>query len=470
MKLSPLLKQATSKKPNSVTDNFTKVIPKFPLKPIVYSVLAVASVFLAIWAFSPAPISVDTGRASRGELRVTVNAEGKTRIHDRFVVSSPVDGRLARIELDEGDKVNQGTVVARIDPLPHTSAVKEALGRLAELRSQKEGVATQRPKEANLEQARTRIEAALAAQRQVEARVVSAQAALEQAKRDRLRAQELYASGAITRKEQEVAQLNETTKAKELEATRLAVKSATSEVEVARAALTVLQQQQKDPDYLLRVYDARIASVEAELTKLRDEAVRTDIRSPVSGQVLRVVQENAQFVKSGTSILEIGDVSNLEIVIDVLSSDATKIKPGNQILINDQANTQPIKAKVRLVEPSAFTKVSALGVEEQRVNVIGDFVDSGKIFGDAYRVDVQIVVWNAKNVLKAPLSALFRCGKSWCTFIVKDGKAYRNQVEVGQRGDFEAEIRQGIKEGEVVILHPSEQINHGSRIKAVKNS
>jgi len=466
MKLLPLLKKPSAPQPLEKTTNRRKRLPKIPLKPIVYSTLALATVGLVFWAFRPQPIAVDTLSISRGELLFSVNAEGKTRVRDRFIVSAPVDGRLARIELDEGDKVEQGTIVARIDPLPHTAAVKEALGRLAELRSQRQGVATQRPKAAALEQARQRITAAILSQSQAQTKVIQAEAALSLAQQDRQRAQELYAAGAISRQDREVAQLNQTTKAKELEAARLAVKYATSEVEIARSALTVLQQEQKDPDYLLRVYDARIASTEAELAKLRDEASRTDIRSPVSGQVLRVQQKSTQFVTSGTPILEIADVSRLEIVIDVLSSDATKIKRGDEILINQGTDTQPIQAKVKRIEPAAFTKVSALGVEEQRVNIIGEFVDSYPAFGDAYRLDVQIVVWNGKNVLKVPLNALFRCGKSWCTFIVKDGIAKRRQVEVGHRSDFEAEVHQGLQAGEIVILHPTEQIDDGKYVSS----
>ncbi|MEA5574152.1 efflux RND transporter periplasmic adaptor subunit [Calothrix sp. UHCC 0171] len=464
MKRLPLSDQPTYRQPNPETETLPKRLPKISRKRLIYAAIAFGTIFLVVQAFRPAPIPVDTGLVSRGELRVTVNAEGKTRVRDRFTISAPVDGRLARIELDEGDKIKQGDMVAKIDPLPLTSSVKEALGRLAEWQAQRQGVATQRPKEANLEQARQRIQAAIANQRQAEARVIQAQAALAQARRDNQRAQELQASGVIPRQDREVAELNQTTRAKELETARLAAKASANEVEVAQAALTVLQQQKSDPDYLLKVYDARIASVEAELAKLKDEAARTDIHSPVSGQVLRVQKKSAQYVTSGTPLLDIGNVSNLELVIDVLSGDATKIKPGAQIFIVQGTETEAIQAKVRYVEPSAFTKVSALGVEEQRVNVIGDFTDKSHLFGDAYRVDVQIVVWDRENLLKVPLSSLFRCGKSWCTFVVNNGKANRRQIEVGQRSDFEAEIRQGLKEGEAVILHPSEQIEDGKPV------
>ncbi len=439
-------------------------LPRLSAKKMIYGAITIGVFALVVLAFRPTPIPVETAKVSSGKLQVTVNSEGKTRIRDRFIVSAPVNGRLTRIKLYEGDRVKQGDLLARIEPLPLTSSVKQALGRLAQWQAQREGVATQRPKAASLEQARTRIKKAIADQKQTEAKVEEAQAALQQAKRDRQRAQRLQASGAISRQNRETAELNETTKTKELETAKLAAKSATSEVEVARAALTVLQQQQQDPDYLLKVYDARIASVEAELEKFRDDAARTDIRAPVAGKVLRIQKKSAQFVTSGTSLLELGNVSQLELVIDVLSRDALNIKAGNTILINRGQDMQPLRGKVRLVEPAAFTKISALGVEEQRVNVIGDFVSSSRSFGDAYRVDVQIVVWENKDVLQLPLSALFRCDKSWCVFVVKNGKANRRQIKIGHRSDLSAEIQQGISKGEEVILHPTKQINHGSPV------
>jgi HlyD family secretion protein len=444
------------------------LLKRFPTpspKQIGYIALAIAVCLLIVWAFRPTPIRVDTGKVERGSLQTTVDAEGKTRVRDRYTITAPANGHLERILLNEGDPVKSGDLVARIEPLPLTASVKEALGRLAEWKAQRAGVATQRPKTETLAQANTHIQKAVADQRQAEAKVERAQAELEQARRDRDRAQQLAATGVIPRQDRESAELNATTKTKELEAAKLAAQAAASEVEVAKAALVVLQKQQIDPDYLLNVYDARIASTEAELSKLRDEANRTDIRSPLQGRVLRILQKSAQFVTDGTPILELGDVSNLELVIDVLSTDAQRIKPGAPILI-EQVDAQPIRAKVRLVEPAAFTKVSALGVEEQRVNAIGDFIDLPKSFGDAYRVEAKIITWEGKNVLKVPLSALFRCDRGWCVFAVKGDRAQRRSVSIGHRSNFEAEIQTGLTTDEVVILHPNEQINDGTQVSA----
>lgn len=439
--------------------------PKKKSKWLIYGGVAIATFTAIVWAFRPIPITVETRSVTRGELQVSVNAEGKTRIRDRFVISAPVSGRLTRIQLKAGDRVRPGEIVAQIEPLTLTAPVQEALGRLAEARAQREGVATQRPKAATLEQAQTRIQAAAATHRQAEASVAQAQAALNQAQRDRQRAQSMAASGVISRRDRENAELTEITRSKELERATLAAKAAMSEVEVARAALTVLQAQQRDPDYLLKVYDARIAGIEADLAKLRDEAARTEIRSPSGGQVLRLLQESAQSVTAGTPLLEIGDVAKLEIVIDVLSADALKIKPGNLILVQAGSGVPTLKAKVRQVEPSAFTKVSALGVEEQRVNIIGDFINAPASLGDGYRSDVQIVVWQDPNVLKVPLSALFRCDQSWCVFSVRDGKAQERSLEISQRNTSEAEVRSGLQAGDTVILHPNEQIKPGALVK-----
>lgn len=462
MKLLPRTTQPAS----DLREDLSPHSPKKKSRWLIYGGAAIATFTAIVWAFRPTPIVVETQAVTRGELQVSVAAEGKTRIRDRFVISAPVSGRLTRIQLKAGDAVQPGEIVAQIEPLTLTAPVQEALGRLAEARAQREGVATQRPKSATLAQAQTRIQAAIATQRQAEASVAQAQAAFNQAQRDRQRAQEMAASGVISRRDRENAELNEITRAKELESATLAAKAASAEVDVARAALTVLQAEQRDPDYLLKVYDARIASIEADLAKLQDEANRTSVRSPSGGQVLRLLQQSAQSVTAGTPLLEIGDISKLEIVIDVLSTDALRIKPGNVILVQAGAGMPMLKAKVRQVEPSAFTKISALGVEEQRVNVIGDFINAPASLGDGYRSDVQIVVWQNPDVLKVPLSALFRCDQAWCVFSVQDSKAQERSIEIGQRSTFEAEVQKGLQAGETVILHPNEQITTGTLVKS----
>jgi HlyD family secretion protein len=436
-------------------------LPKRSSKLLIYVGIAIATVIAIVLLLRPTPVGVEVGRVEKGVLQVTVNAEGMTRVRDRYILAAQVNGHLDRITLNEGDTVEAGDVVARIDPLPQTTAVQEALGRLAEWRAQRAGVETQRPKTAALAQARSRIAAAQANQRQVEARVTQTQAALAQAQRDRQRAQYFAATGVISRQAREQAELNERTKQEEHNAALQAAQAVRSEVAVAQKALTILQAEQSDPDYFLEVYNARIASVEAELARLQDEVQRTEMRSPVRGQVLRVLQRSAQVVSEGTPLVEIGDPTQLELVVDVLSSDAERVAVGNAVYVT--SGTTQLKGQVRRIEPSAFTKTSALGVEEQRVNVISS-IDASTVLGDGYRVDVQIVVWEKPDVIQVPLSAMFRCDRAWCVFVVNNGKAQRRTVTVGQRSDTTAEIQQGLTAGELVILHPTEQIEDNRTI------
>ncbi|MGB5961171.1 MAG: HlyD family efflux transporter periplasmic adaptor subunit [Coleofasciculaceae cyanobacterium] len=418
------------------------------------------------FALRPTPIPVDLGQVKQGTLQVTVDAEGKTRVRDRFIVAAPVSGRLARIELESGDSIEQGTIVAQIDSLPLNTEVQAAQARLQELRAQLAGVETQRTKPAALAQAEAQINAAIATQRQAEARYQEAQANLAQATRDRERAQQLAAAGAQSRKVREDAELAETRREQELKATQREVDAAIANVTAARKNLAVLQAEQQDPDYLLNVYRAQIASAEATLTKLSDEAQRTTVKTPAAGSVLRVMQKSARFVQAGEPLLEVGNSAQLELVVDILSTDAVKVKPGALIQIEHWGGEKSLQAKVRYVEPSAFTEVSALGVEEQRVNVIADFVNPPKSIGDAYRVEARIVTWQGKDVLKVPMSALFRCNeKAWCTFVDKDGKAQRRQIVITQRNDLEAAVKQGLTVGERVILHPTEQVTDGQSIR-----
>jgi HlyD family secretion protein len=349
----------------------TRYLPR----QLPYILAGLGIITLLVLAFRPAPIPVDLAQVRRGNVQVTVDEEGETRIRNRFLVSAPVAGRLKRIQLNEGDRINKDSVLAQIDPLPLEANVREAQARLREWQAEKAGVATKRPKQEALLQAQARIRAAQAAEREAQAKVAQAQAALEQAKRDRQRSQQLYNDGAISRQSLEQAELEEISRARQLEAVQRTVDSAKAEVNAASEALSILRSEQKDPDYLLDVYDARIASVEAELAKLADDAARTNIRSPIDGYVLRIEQESAKYVEAGTPLLELGNPQDLEIVVDLLSSDAVKVKPGATMLIEHWGGEKTLKARVSYVEPSAFTKVSALGVEEQRVNVIAEFVD-----------------------------------------------------------------------------------------------
>jgi HlyD family secretion protein len=383
-------------------------------KLVLGAAVAGIAVLLAL-AFRPAALDVDIAAVQRGALQETLEQEGKTRMHDSFVLASPVAGRLKRIELHAGDPVKVGEIVATIDPVPLEPQQRAAL--------------------------EARLQTAQELEREAAARVQRAEADSSQAKADLERATKLAAEGVIAREALEKAQTADKTANKELDAALFKSKAAASQVEEAKAALLATAAQ--DPAGIKTVY----------------------LRSPVPGRVLRLIEQSERVVGQGTPVVSIGYTPRLEIVADYLTTDAVKISPGMPALIEEWGGSKPILARVRLVEPGAFTKISALGVEEQRVNVVLDFVSAPEQLGDAYRVEVRVITWQSPSVLKVPLSALFRRGDDWNVFLAETDRASRRNVKIGHRSDLEAEVLDGLREGERVIVHPGNELTDASRIR-----
>lgn len=378
------------------------------------ALLTVGAAALVLFLLRPSPINVEAGKVTLGLLRVTVDEDGETRAHDRFVVAAPVGGRLLRVELEEGDNVSENAVVAKLEPLPLNQQQREEV--LA------------------------RIEAAEATKRQADARLAHAQEDHEQSRRDLARAEVLAKQSVLSTQMLEQARNAETTSREELEAAKFSVVAAASEVKVARAGLVGM-----DASNTVR----KIIS----------------LRSPVAGRVLRVIEKSERVVLAGAPVLILGDPSRIEVVTDVLTTDAVNVKAGAPVYLERWGGDHPLLAKVRLIEPAGFTKISALGVEEKRVNVIADFVDSPDGLADGYRVEARVVTWEGQNVLKIPGSAAFRERDAWRVFAIEQGSAYRKIVEIGHRNQTEVEVLKGLKEGEVVILHPSNQLKDGVRVR-----
>ncbi len=386
--------------------------------------LALAGVAALVWWLRTPATEVDVGTVVRGPLRVTVDEEGETRIRHRYVIAAPAEGHLLRIALEAGDPVSAGEVVARLRPAP-----LEPRSRAA---------------------AEARLQAAHARQREAAAQVAKAQAALAQAQRDLARARRLHEAGTLAPGEREQHELEATSRARELEAARFAADAAEHELEVARAALLAPG---LDPE----------APVTADPTC--GDAPCLALRAPVAGRVLRVNEASERTVAPGAPLLEIGDPADLEIVSDLLSTDAVKVKPGDAVEVEEWGGGRPLHARVRTVEPSGFTKISALGVEEQRVNMVADFVGSPDGLGDGYRVEVRIVVWEAPDVLQVPVGGLFRCGEGWCVYRVERNRARRTEVSIGERGAREAQLLGGLEENARVVLHPGDRIEEGTRVR-----
>jgi HlyD family secretion protein len=379
----------------------------------MWSGLGIGLIVLAWIIWRPNAIPVQTSKAIRGPLRVTVDEEGETRARDRFVVAAPIPGRMLRVELEQGDSVRKDQIVAKIQPLPLNQQQREEV--LA------------------------RVETAEANKRQADARAERAREDYEQAQREWKRAEHL--EKVISKEELEQARNKGLTSTKELEAANFSAQAAASEVKVARAGLVGIEGGSAQPMVI-------------------------SIHSPVSGCVLQIVEKSERVVQAGAPLLILGDPRNLEIVTDVLTTDAVNIGPGASVELQGWGGDRPLHAKVRLLEPSGFTKVSALGVEEKRVNVIADFVDSPGKLGDGYRVEAKIVTWEGNGVLKIPGSAAFREAGGWRVFVVEDGKAHRRAITIGHRNQAEAEVLDGLTAGEEVILHPSNQLRDAVRVQA----
>ena len=367
----------------------------------------------AVW---PERIEVDTARVVRGPLEVTIDEEGETRVRERFVVSAPVAGRLQRVELEPGDPVVCGrTVVARL---------MSAAAPLLDTRTRGELNAA--------------VEAARAAAGEARARRDRAAATFERTQNSARRQASLAGSGAISRDELETAETATRTAESELRAAEFAVARTDQELRLARARL---------------VAPAAGGSV-------------VEVRAPVDGVVLRRLRQSESVVPAGEPLIEIADPHQLEVVVDLLSTDATRVSTGDVVWIEDWGGDRPLAARVRRVEPSGFMKVSALGVEERRVNAIIDFTEpvGAPLLGDGYRVEVRIAVWRQADVLKVPIGALFRHGDGWAVFEADHGRARLRTVSIGERNDKEAQVLGGLRAEQSVVLHPPDTLADGARI------
>jgi HlyD family secretion protein len=383
-------------------------------KRIVYILVGLALLGLLIWAFVPEPVDVDVARVDRGLLQITVDEEGKTRIRERYVIASPLEGQMGRVKLDAGDSVDAGKTVL-VSIKPKDPALLDPRARA---------------------EAQARLEAAEARQRQTEPLTTQAEAELQIAHSEYHRLLELP-RGNVATQEVEDARLAVAARQAALRSAQIARDIARYEAEVARAAL-------------IRAFPTTAPS---------DENI--ELTSPITGKVLRVIKESSMPVMPGTEIIEVGDPRDLEVEMEVLSTEAVKVTAGDRVQFVRWGGGDPINGVVRLIEPQAFTKISALGVEEQRVRIICDLTDPPQRYqslGDWYRVDGRIIVWQDEDALIVPTSALFREGQQWQVFVVRDGRAQLRDVTIGHMSGLAAQVLQGLEPGDVVVVHPSDQV------------
>lgn len=386
---------------------------------IALAVLAVVGLIVVAWI--PNPVEVEVAEVSRGPLVVTVNEDGRTRVKDRYTVSSPITGNLARLDLEAGDAIEQEQLLARLVPLPPP---------LLDSRTRAE--------------AKARVDSAMAARRQAQAAVNRARYQRDFAKQESERALAVVQQGGLARSDADRAVSTYHGSEEDLSSANFGARVAEHQLKLAQSALMQLSGKGEDGEQL-------------------------EILSPVAGQVLKIFQESEGVVQGGTPILELGDPAALEVVVDVLSQDATRIPAGATASIERWGGKNPLRGHVRVVEPSAFTKLSALGVEEQRVNVIINMDDKRELWsslGDGYRVEARISVWEGKDVLRVPASAVFRSEEAWATFVVEEGTAVVRTVKLGETNGLETEVLSGLEEGEAVIAYPSDSVRDGVSVEA----
>jgi len=388
----------------------------------VISFTALLILALLVWGFLPQAVIVEGIAAKRALMTVSIEEEGRTRVIDRYVISASVDGVACRQQLKVGDTVEQGQVLLGITPLQ--SQVLDPRSRA---------------------QAKAQVAAAESALHAAEEQVKATTAAANLASNELNRLRPLMEKALISR---EAFDKSNT----EVHTTMASKRSSVFNVDVARYEL---QAARTTLDY--SAANARGAPAE-----------RVPVRSPINGRILKVVRECEGPVRTGDPLLEVGDPSALEIEVDVLSADAVKIKQGMKVLIDRWGGEQPLEGIVRIIEPVGFTKVSALGVEEQRVLVISDFTSEANLWqrlGDGYRVEAHFLLWQEEDVLQVPASSLFRYNGNWAVFVVENDRAVRREVKVGQRNGLIAQVIEGVSEGEIVINHPSEAVDDDSRVK-----
>ncbi len=390
-------------------------------KPGLYVLFTV--IILAIgYGFIPKPVFVETAEVKRATMRVLIKEEGKTRVINRFIVSAPVAGYALRIDLDVGESVKKGQKVTELEPLRSIAL---------DPRSRAE--------------AKARVSAAEAALNSAKENALAAKAGAELAKKEILRIRQLSNEGLVTQGKLDGAEA-------ETRRTNAALRSSEFAVEVAR-------------------YEMEAAHTALKYSASEDAGEVTDkvlIKAPVSGSVLKIQNKSEGVVREGQALMEIGDPKALEIEVDVLSADAVRIKPGMPVVFERWGGDEPLMGKVRVVEPAGFTKISALGVEEQRVLVISDIIsppDKWTQLGDSYRVEASFILWEDDNVLQIPTSALFRVKDGWAVFVIRNKKAKLIKVQTGFKNGLSAEILSGPSEKDMVITHPDSSIEDGTRVK-----
>lgn len=390
-------------------------------KKISWMVGGLIVLALLVWAFMPRATEVEVASVTQGRFERSVQEDGKTRLRDRYVVSTPLAGRVARITLRQGDSVERDAMVATLWPL---------VPALLDERARDQQNAHVGTLEASVSRAK--------------ANVGRAMAALDQARAELKRNEALAKEGFVSPNQNETGRLTVRLREQELESARQEESGARHELDQSRIAL--------------RQYSSGSTGAQQRAWQ---------IKAPVSGKILKIQQQSEGIVQAGTPLMELGDPSQLEVVVDVLTEDAAQIRPGTPVQLSNWGGPETLEGRVRLIEPAAFTKVSALGVEEQRVNAVIDITsapDKRATLGDGFKVDVRVLVQVVESAVKVPVSALFPVGGRSALFVVEGGRARQREIEVAARNGVEAWVKTGLAAGTPVIVYPPTALKDGARV------
>lgn len=392
-------------------------------KKWLLGIMSLVLLALLAWAFMPAPAEVEIAAVTQGRFERSVQEDGKTRLRERYVISTPLAGRITRITLKQGDTVQREATVATLWP---------ATPALLDERARAEQVARAGAMQARLARA--------------QANAQRAAAALEQARAELRRSETLAQQGFVAPNQNETGRLNVRLREKEQESAAQDEAAARHELEQSRVTLRQFSQAAHDGPQRAYV-----------------------VRAPVSGKVLKVLQQSEGMVLAGTALMELGDPAQLEVVVDILTEDAAQIKPGTTVQLSNWGGPDLLDAQVRLIEPAAFTKVSALGVEEQRVNAVIDIISppqQWQVLGDGFKVDVRVLVQVEANAVMVPVSALFPLGARSGVFVLDQGRARLREIEVAARNGAQAWVKSGLAPGAQVIVYPDSKLKDGDRVRA----
>lgn len=437
------------------------------MKKIIWAVLAVLVLIVAVWALSPKPILVEVGHPERRAVREYITEEAKTRLRDEYTVDMPLTGTLKRMSLEVGDIVESGSILAELDTFDLEHQIMGTEYLIEQAQAQIAGLASGKPKQEDTDTASVRAKETadrlqIAVKEQEIATIDS-----EQAKREYERVKQLVEEGVAAQSLLDDAKRTHDGLLEQVERTKLAVAAARKNVEIAQLATSRVASSMDDNEYMRQVYGAEIQRLEAELAIRRSDLKKAQICAPVGGPVLEKYVENTRVLVAGTPIVKLGDLSTMEIESDVLSEEVVAVKAGNAVeLIGKAIGNEPVLGKVDRIYPSAFLKISSLGIEQQRVKTIVSFDNSALQLRAGTRLDVRIITDESPDAIAVPERSVFRREGEWHVFVVSGGRAELRKVEVGLKNDTWAAITAGLTTDEEIILEPKNDLEPGSRVAA----